>query len=354
MNAAKTRNPALDVIRCFALACVVSIHFFLNTGFYDEIVTGTRMYTMIFLRTAFTVCVPLFLLLSGYLMQGKRPEWRYYRKLSRTLGIYLLASLCCIAFRMATQEYPLAEGLWGILNFTAAPYGWYLEMYIGLYLLTPFLNILWENLDKKQKQALLLTLLLLTALPGMVNTFRFQRSWWAVPGTDNHYHVLIPDWWEFLYPVTYFFLGSWLREYPLKLKALPTLGLLLAILLLSSGYNCWRSRGVSFVSGKWQDWGSLLTAVLSVLTFHLLCLPDYSRLGTGAKNLLARLSDWSLGAYLVSWIFEQLFYPILIARRSVMQMRLEFLPLFVPAILACSLTLSAALNGIQKRLSRRM
>ena len=32
-----------------------------------------------------------------------------------------------------------------IFNFTACPNAWYLEMYIGLFLLIPFLNIIYNN-----------------------------------------------------------------------------------------------------------------------------------------------------------------------------------------------------------------
>ena len=64
----KKRDIGLDLTRIVAFVSVVSIHFFLNSGYYDAPVVGKRMYIMTLGRTFFGICVPLFMLLSGYLM----------------------------------------------------------------------------------------------------------------------------------------------------------------------------------------------------------------------------------------------------------------------------------------------
>ena len=46
MNTKKFRDPALDIIRCIALLCVVSVHFFLYSEFYNETVAGIDMLIM--------------------------------------------------------------------------------------------------------------------------------------------------------------------------------------------------------------------------------------------------------------------------------------------------------------------
>ena len=62
------RSPAADIIRIFAFFCVVSVHFFLNSKFYDYPTEGKTMLVMTICRSFFMICVPLFLLLSGYLL----------------------------------------------------------------------------------------------------------------------------------------------------------------------------------------------------------------------------------------------------------------------------------------------
>ena len=67
----KKRNINLDIIRSIAVFSVLSVHFFLNNGFYTEIIKGKRMLVMFTMRKAFMICVPLFAILTGYLMNKK-------------------------------------------------------------------------------------------------------------------------------------------------------------------------------------------------------------------------------------------------------------------------------------------
>ena len=60
-----------------------------------------------------------------------------------------------------------------ILDFSADSYAWYIEMYIGLFLIIPFLNILWNNLNDVGRKWLIITLLGLTALPSLLNCWDF-------------------------------------------------------------------------------------------------------------------------------------------------------------------------------------
>ena len=65
------RSSALDITRIVALFTVISVHFFLNNGFYSEPMFGKRMLVMTVMRSAFMICVPLFIMLTGYLMSRK-------------------------------------------------------------------------------------------------------------------------------------------------------------------------------------------------------------------------------------------------------------------------------------------
>ena len=192
MNAAKrSRDSAMDIVRCVALLSVIGVHFFLNSGFYDEIVRGEHMYIMTVARSACMICVPLFMVLSGYLMRMRRPSLRYYKKITKTLGIYVLASVVCQAYKWVAydQLVSLRDLIVDTLEFRAANYCWYVEMYIGLFLLIPYLNILYNNIQtKKEKQGLLLVMIVLTCLPAVANTYSFYDiNWWINPSSSPYY-----------------------------------------------------------------------------------------------------------------------------------------------------------------------
>lgn len=334
-HAKRTRDPALDVVRCTALLTVVTVHFFLNCGYYYSPVVGIRMYVMTVIRTASMICIPLFLLLSGYLLRNKKPSKEYYLTLLRTLGIYILASIACGLYRIFVlkTEMTFRDLASSFLTYQLAQYGWYIEMYIGLFLLIPYLNILYHALgSQRSKQQLLITLLFLTAASGITNFLK------DLP--------FLPEWWDQIYPLTYYFIGCYLREYPLRLKPTATAAALLTAFLAAGTWNYILSYGVVFDFGIWQGWGSAINVVMGVLAFHFLTSLDYSRMPLFLTRCFARISDLSLGAYLVSWIFDRTYYPILAARVPDMHMRLAYLPVMVIAVYFSSLALSAVLHWI--------
>ena len=79
----KPRNLSLDAIRSVAVFSVVGVHFFRNCGIYDFPMVGKGMLLVSILRTAFMVCVPLFLMLTGYLMNRKTLSLKYYKGIKR-------------------------------------------------------------------------------------------------------------------------------------------------------------------------------------------------------------------------------------------------------------------------------
>ena len=353
---ATRRDPAMDIIRIFALFCVISVHFFYNNQFYHTPVAGMRMYLMVVIRNFFMISVPLFLILSGYLMGEKRPSAAYFRGIGKTLLTYVLAALVCIGYRIGKQGavYSLPMAILAITDFSGAQYSWYVEMYIGLYLMIPFLNILYDELEnKKQKQTLLAVFLFLSSAPSIINIFRFSDpGWFAEPTRSAEYHRLVPDWWTNIYPITYYFIGRYLREFPLKMPRWKHILSILLVALATGIFNIYRSHDAKFVWGIWQGWYAIPNILQAVLVFDLLAHAKWNIRRPGTLKILKNLSDWTFGAYLVSWIFDQQAYPKLIQGVPEMPQRLEYYLLVVPWVFVCSLVLSALLSLIARLLRR--
>ncbi len=350
------RSGAMDVLRCFALLCVVCTHFFLNSGFYDQIVEGRRMLFMVCLRSFFMICVPLFLMLSGYLMNRKKVSAAYYKKLIPLVGGYLLSCGACILYRFLfhRDDFSVYRSIRGIFNFYASEYGWYMKMYLGLFLLIPFLNGMYHSLDsQREKRVLLLSLILLTAAPSLLNIWRFNdRLWWSRPASSSDYDLLIPDWWKSFYPVSYYIAGCYLREFPLKLKRSTALLLSGGLFVLSGLFNFYRSYGSVFLWGPWADHGSAFVMAQSILLFHLIAGMRQPRENSPLGKLSAYLSGLCMNAYLCSCIFDDAFYELLSRLEPRMHYRLYYFPLIVLAVYLCSLSLSAVLNGIYNMTAR--
>lgn len=90
-----------------------------------------------------TIGVPLFLMLTGYLNCGKKVGPGYFPKVLRVVVSYVLISLVTYGVLLATgEEHFSLRGLAnGLGSFSIIRYGWYINMYLGLFLLIPVMNI---------------------------------------------------------------------------------------------------------------------------------------------------------------------------------------------------------------------
>ena len=344
----QSRNASMDIIRIVAAFTVLSVHFFLHNGFYSQIVEGVPMYIMVLMRTLFSVCVPLFMILTGYLMSHKTLSRKYYSGISKTLIVFVLATLACMIFKAVHDNEPLSlkSFILGTLDFTGANYSWYIEMYIGLFLLVPFLNLAYNKLkNKRQKQVLVLTLVFLTIIPTLFNIFNFDNpAWWSDPKSSDTFAKLVPSWWMGFYPIAYYFTGCYIREYGIKLKTRSMLVLFLLAILIFGTFNFYRSYGTTFKSGIYVYWYGFEPYILSVLLFVLLSRIKTDNMNEKVKFVLWKVSDLALGIYLISYIFDMLVYPVLNEKITTMTDRLPFYFVTVPIVFICSMLASAALN----------
>ena len=353
-QAAQKRDPALDLVRIFALITVISVHFFLHTDWYSQKVAGGKMLLLVAIRQFLMICVPLFMVLTGYLMSRKELSRGYYKKISHTIAIYLLASLACLLYRNLFTPKPLNlyESISGFFSFSAAPYGWYIEMYVGLFLLVPFLNLIWRNLKNKRQQLVLIgTLGLLSSLPNIFNVVNFEGFFTAekILSTTKNLQLL-PDYWGCLYPFMYYFIGCFIREHRPKLKTRTNL-ICLIITSAASGIFVFKALySQVFVSSSLDGHSNPFVVALTTLVFLFFINLNYSRVPAKANRALAYLSSLCLGAYLVSWIFDDIFYPAILEIPRVLN-RFWMMPIAVLEIAISSLFLSAILDRVLKTLT---
>ena len=87
------------------------------------------------------------------------------------------------------------------------------------------------------------------------------------------------------------------------------------------------------------------------MLFHLLLQIKAERIPRFFRLLFTKISELSLGIYLVSIIFDNIFYPRLIAAVSSVPLRLHYFPVIVPLIFLCSALASQLLLWIQKAIA---
>lgn len=288
------RESGVDLLRCLALLCVNGVHSYLYNGFYDEKQIGFAMWCADSAFWLFYSCNCLFMLLTGYLKSGKPYKKGYYRSLFVILIGYVLT--CAIAFPI--RHFVLNEQLtlfqWLEKLVTFGNYGWYVEMYIGLFLLSPLLNILLEKLETgKQYCWLLGTMLFLTAIPSITPI------------------NIIPDYWSSLYPLTMYVIGAGIRRFRPKISGWLA-GLLTVATLCLMGLITVLATDGKYTTGFTQGYGGFwvtLVGTLVFLTLYRVELPGkaasfFRWLAGGCFEgyLLSRLFDvWAYSSMPASW-----------------------------------------------------
>lgn len=302
MNQETKVNPSqricgLDLIRVCAIFFVIAGHFFsLNTSFRNVPFTGISMFIQSMMNSIFSVGVPLFIILTGYLNINKTPTKKYYKNMIRVLVAYVIFSIATIAFRKfyLGENLSLVQWTLKILNYSAIPYAWYIEMWIGLALLTPFLNYLWKAIPSlKEKLLLIVSLFVMTSLPDLCNRYGMY---------------IFPAYFaKACYPLMFYFIGTFIREYQPTIKSLYGVIIILAMALITPLFNIIIYRGTHDIVEVCGGPGGVFYPWIAIVIFLMLYRRDIQV--KPIKKWITHCSMVSLEMYLCCYIFDQLYYP---------------------------------------------
>lgn len=286
----QNREPGLDMLRILALLFVVTFHSFLYNGFYSEAQSGVFMLTANAIRWLSVSCIGIFLMLTGYLKSQKPLDMGWYRGLLPIATGYLLAAAVSVPVRhfLLGDAQSFTTWLTRLFGFSAVYYGWYVEMYLGLMLLCPFVNILLKHLDERQMLWLCLTLLFTTALSGTTKL------------------SFAPDYWRMAYPLTYYVLGAAVRRLQPKVKPVIAIAGALTIALALGSITLLSTDGTI------SDAYTLEFADLPITAMVLCMFIALYRLHPGKRvsRLLSLAAGGCYGGYLLSHLLDASVYRL--------------------------------------------
>lgn len=338
MTVYSKRNLNLDIIRTAAIFFVLTVHFYDSSGFPADTMAGAADFIKLCGWFITHSCVPMFLMLSGWLCCKKELSVRYYMSFLRILLIYLICSAACLVFRALYmhEELGLRYIFGSVVNFYACGYAWYVMLYFGLFLLIPFLNIIYNSLDSRNKKLLLIcTFFSLSILPSLLNQFI----------------QLYSIWWTRLYPICYYFIGAYFSEYRPRLSGIKNLLLLIAAVLAFSLFDLffYGQKAQAMIAVAYENYQVFIVSLL--LFMLLLCIPA-RKIPEGLGRGFAFVSEMSFTVYLISWIPDGVIYPILKAACPVSGERFAWILPCVLLSLLSSLLLAWFIDLLYKPLDR--
>lgn len=274
------RNKNIDLIKSIASFFVILVHFFLNTGFYNLKTINNIVTVSFILKNIAVVCVPLFMLVTGYLMNEKKVSKKYYFNILLFILTYLFISLLCLFIRkyFLGDNASIRNLAVGIFTFETNQYAWYVNMYFGLYLLIPFLNIIIEEI-KENKNLFIFVIAILTFLTAFPKVITY---------------------WSLLYPVNYYFIGAYVKKYNVNTYKLKYVIIIVTVSIIEIIISKKIGHNASF----FNNYGMILILIKSISVFFLLNSIKLKR----NTSLLKKISKHTLSIYLISYIVDIIVY----------------------------------------------
>lgn len=289
----KNRLQGIDLLKCVAIITIPSQHFFSHhSNFRQASFDSLSMFIQSVGMEFFLIGVPLFIAITGYLNKETEPTWRYYKKSLKVIIPYILISIVYIFFRRLyfNESINFIQGVKMILGFNAISYAWYVEMWIGLYLLAPFLNILSNGINNSKTSIIfIITLYVMSYLTLTLNREGLK---------------ILPNYWTSISPLVCYFIGCHIRKFGCGISK-RKLALFIMIAILSEP-----TINMFFFNG--QHYRFILGIYLLIVPAMAAVFILFYKWRTTKKWLqktLAIISDHTLEMYLYCALCDMILYP---------------------------------------------
>lgn len=173
------RKSNFELMRIVSMFMIVVWHFIMHSNLVGRS-SGTLNLTLDFIYAIFCIHVNSFVLLSGYFQYNKKFNFKkiipligatwFYKALFAiifvALGIVVIGKFDMLCFLLPID-----------FSFSFGSFYWFINMYIVLYLLSPFLNILIRNLSQKNhRRLMILSIILFSILPYVTLQSTFSNN----------------------------------------------------------------------------------------------------------------------------------------------------------------------------------
>ena len=303
----------LNLIKTIAISLVILSHF---GPIAYNVIDGTMEFNFFLIyRSSLSCAVPLFLIVSGYLIISKKYE--YQKIFKRIIQFLILLFSFKFMYGLAFAKFSFSFDSIVYFFTTTAADGyrvnslWYLYALIGIFLLLPFIQKLYE--DKKIYLLLCLIVLAFTFLVKPIElifnaTFDYELQFFT---------VLYPFRSHYGFALGYFLLGGLLQRYENKIQDIqvktPILLLVIGVMIVSQAYFSLLISNLSETTfdPMFDGYKLLTNLVTSVLLFIIIKyrMKEYNHQiidYIGRNTLLIYLLHWPIAYYVKEYLFNNL------------------------------------------------
>lgn len=296
MESKKKNYPQINVIKAIASFSVTAVHFRnrIETGIPEAIVNNKIILFFSTNYALFIFAVPLFLLATGFLSIHKKNDIKNILNVIKIYSLYLFMAFISYGMMVTTGTREFIgwrKMITSALSFSLIS-GWYIELFVGLALLIPFLNLLINNISKKEFQLLIITLIFVVSLPAFINANPVFHSF------------SLPNYWESIYPIIYYFIGAYIRLYYREINIQNR-----TLLFLYSASTLYIIQLLYKYSSPYTKafegyYASIINIVLAT-SFFLLIFRKINK----SNVILDIIAKYTLSTYIMAYPIDKILYP---------------------------------------------
>lgn len=281
------RQSNFELLRIICMIFIIAHHYACHGGVYYSISEGNTLYTASMLMTLGKVGVDIFVLITGYFMVESTFKITRIVKLELAVLFYSIAwfIIAVNILKIETVSYlSVRDAILPSLVNKSSLY-WFVPCYMGLQLLSPFINRLIAVINQKQFQLLLSIFGFFTCI---VPSVLQSKPWY--------------DGIMFLFVLLYL-VGAYINKYGihiLKMNKITMCGLAIVLYLLMNfvtvsikqDMTLYETYGIN-ADNIWSG-NSVLTIMISILIF---CY--FMKLNIKRSKVINCISSTTLGIYLI-------------------------------------------------------
>lgn len=305
MKSVKQRNANLDLLRIVSMILIVFLHSIDHSGVLENADScGTGMYFYVRLTHALCqVCVNIYIMLSGYFMINST------FRLHKLVVLWMEAVFYSFSLKLLFMALGLAE--MSVLSLASCFFPiltgryWFLTIYVGMYLVAPFMNILIRAMDKHRHAMLNLCMFAIMSLWSSIHP--------AFSGMNSG------GGWGIAWFVVLYITAAWFRLYyaPNGKVVRWLLGYLFVPLMIAVGQVISRALNIGAAQQVISNWLRYDSAPVYIMTLCLFVGFLNIRIsGEKISRAICGVAPLTLGVYLIHfhanvspWLWEMLNLP---------------------------------------------
>ncbi len=299
---AKKRNVSIDFLKMLAILMVILIHTTAN-AYVESFQTSNFKYFLLF-SSITSSAVPLFYMMSGaFMIKDNKDDFK--KSIFKTLKLLLqtvvwtIIYYCIFKYILKWDTSILLAAVKSIFSSQVGHF-WFIYPLLGLYILSPFISLIYSKLKEKEKLYLLLLIFL---IPTVFSTLNI----WIDFITNPSFVIGFPE-------LGIFILGKYIYDNRQKIQTsrisiISFIGMMVGLtLIILLAYYYAKNIGISS-SKPYFDYNKIPNVLfsLSLLVFGMSLDSWFEKFSPKIKNIITFIGTNTLGIYFIHMIFIYLF-----------------------------------------------